>query len=1026
MLFADVKSSMDLAGQLDAEDWHRILDRFFTILSDGVHRYEGTVNQYTGDGIMALFGAPIAHEDHAQRACYAALRMRAELQRFSLDLRMELGLDFGVRIGINSGEVVVGKIGDDLRMDYTAQGQTVGLAQRMEQIAESGQAYISEHSARLVRGYFKLSDLGASKLVGSAEKVGVFKLDDTTAAHTRLQVSRARGLTEFFGRSDEMEILGKALQRAKDGHGQVVGVVGEPGLGKSRLCYEFTEQCRSEGIAVDECHCPSYGKSIPFIPILELFRAYFDISERDDPVQARQKIAGALVLLDPTLQAALPTLFEFLGVQDAHRPAPRIEAEMRQRQLFELLHKITRAQNERGLSTVILVDDLHWIDTWSDEFIAQLVDAIENSYSVLLVNFRPEYRALWTAKSHYQQLPLVPLGADALREMVTSLLGEDPSVVALTKRIMEWTAGNPLYSEEVINTLIETGQLEGRRGAFRLTREVAALEVPATVQAIIAGRIDRLDDDEKSLLHAASVVGKEFSRPLIERISSLAAADLTPILERLKAADFVYEIALYPTVEYSFKHPLVHEVAYETQLRAKRATQHATVALALEALEAERIDEFCSMIAYHWERANEIDEALRWHERAAEVSGLNDPRASLAHWQKVITFADQLEPDIEVLSAGARACNAAMTIQWRLGATEDQARETFEAGTALAERAGNTGLQAALTGSYAGLRGITLGYANEFVKFADDAIRLADRTADDELKHAMRNWRGFGLLFSGRFSEMVANGTALLECLPDNLIYGEAYIAPNLSWSARACLGWGFGHLGNIARHRDVLDDAVRFSNGLAEIEAYACTARSYVSVLFGETTVALNYAQNSMLAAEASGTSLAQINACLAMAATQAHLGEFASAADVACRGLAIAENEQSGGAFISGIVGALAEAEIGLGNLQRGREHAEHIIAYCHVRHLYMFLTPWLALARACIALGERDAALVALDDTQTLIEQTGSLIMQPHLHECRAKFARTFEAGWSADEKLKEGHRLFAELGATGQAERLAQLF
>ncbi|MEE8507846.1 MAG: adenylate/guanylate cyclase domain-containing protein, partial [Myxococcota bacterium] len=263
VLFADVKGSMGLAGQVDAEQWHVVLDRFFQILANGVHRFEGTVNQYTGDGIMALFGAPIAHEDHAQRACYAALHLRDELRRYADELRVGRGLNFGTRIGLNSGEVVVGKIGDDLRMDYTAQGYTVGLAQRMEQIAASESAYLTEGTARLVEGYFQLRSLGRSEIEGVPEPVGVYELEGTGAMRTRLDVAQRRGFSRFVGRDDEMATLDAALKRALDGHGQVVGVVGQAGVGKSRLCLQFVEQCRARGIRVLEAHCPAHGRTVP-------------------------------------------------------------------------------------------------------------------------------------------------------------------------------------------------------------------------------------------------------------------------------------------------------------------------------------------------------------------------------------------------------------------------------------------------------------------------------------------------------------------------------------------------------------------------------------------------------------------------------------------------------------------------------------------------------------------------------------------------------------------------------------------
>jgi class 3 adenylate cyclase len=311
VLFADVKGSMDLSEQVDPEEWHRIMDRFFAILSEGVHRFEGTINQYTGDGIMALFGAPIAHEDHAQRACYAALHLRDALRRYADELRIGKGISFAVRMGLNSGEVVVGKIGDDLRMDYTAQGHTVGLAARMEQIVAADSIYISEHTAKLVSGYFALRDLGETRIKGLSDLLHVFELEGVGRMRTRLA-------------------LEAALEQAIAGNAQVVGVVAEPGTGKSRLCYEFAERCRARGIVVYEAHGLSHTKLVPFYPILELLRAVFRIAEQDGNEAAREKIAGRMLLLDETLAEGLPLMFDFLGVPDPERPAPPLDPEARQ------------------------------------------------------------------------------------------------------------------------------------------------------------------------------------------------------------------------------------------------------------------------------------------------------------------------------------------------------------------------------------------------------------------------------------------------------------------------------------------------------------------------------------------------------------------------------------------------------------------------------------------------------------------------------------------------------------------------
>ncbi|MGH7289282.1 MAG: ATP-binding protein, partial [Myxococcota bacterium] len=577
VLFADVKSSLELAGQIDAEEWHRILDRFFGILTEGVHRFEGTVNQYTGDGIMALFGAPIAHEDHTQRACYAALRLRDELRRYSDELRLSRGLDFAARMGIHSGEVVVGKIGDDLRMDYTAQGHTVGLAARMESLAPPGGVCLSEATARLVSGYVTLRDLGASQVKGASEPVRVLELEGIGEIRSRFDLARARGLTRFVGRDSDLRTLEAALEQTCAGDGQVVGVVAEAGIGKSRLCLEFVEHCHARGISVNEGHCPAHGKTVPYLPLLEVLRSVFGIAERDSDHEARRKIAGELLLLDARFQELLPLVFDFLGIRDPERPAPHVAPEERQRELAAFIRQLVRARSTRE-PRVLLIDDAHWIDAASDAFLAQAVEAVPGTRTLVLVNFRPEYHAEWMGRSTYRQLPLLPLGREATDELLADLLGRDPSLAGLVEKIHERTRGNPFFIEEVVLSLTESGCFEGTKGAYRLVAPVAELEIPERVQAVLAARIDRLPEREKRLLQTASVIGKEVPEPILERVAELPEAELPAALAALVRGEFLFEKALYPTAEYAFKHPLTQEVAYRSQLAERRARTHAAVA----------------------------------------------------------------------------------------------------------------------------------------------------------------------------------------------------------------------------------------------------------------------------------------------------------------------------------------------------------------------------------------------------------------------------------------------------------------
>ena len=549
VLFADVKGSLNLATQLDPEEWHRIMDRFFQILASGVHRFEGTVNQYTGDGIMALFGAPIAHEDHARRACYAALHLTDELRRYADELRLHEELNLSVRMGLNSGEVVVGRIGDDLRMDYTAQGQTVGLAARMEHLAEPGKVFLTRHTADLVKGFFELRDLGETSVRGAEEPVRIYELEGIGQLRTRLDVSRSRGFSRFVGRDEEMAQLEAALELAINGEGGVVALIGEPGVGKSRVGFEFLERCRERGLPLYRSHALSHARSVPFLPVLELMRDYFGISEQDG-----DEIAGRAVRLDDSIADALPILFDFLGVPDPSQPAPLTDPSARESRLFEVVSRLLQARSARE-PTVLMIDDLHWIDSGSERFIGHLVDSLPQTRTLLLLIFRPEYRAPWIARPYYRELSLSPLAPAATAQLLAELLGADPSVRKLPDLIEQRTEGNPFFIEEVVQALVDSGALVGARGAHRLAQPMEELRVPDSVQALLAARIDRLPESAKRLLQTAAVIGKQFGEALLEAVIELPRLELAVLLQRLLAGEFIYEEALYPEPEYSFKHP---------------------------------------------------------------------------------------------------------------------------------------------------------------------------------------------------------------------------------------------------------------------------------------------------------------------------------------------------------------------------------------------------------------------------------------------------------------------------------------
>jgi class 3 adenylate cyclase/tetratricopeptide (TPR) repeat protein len=606
VLFADLKGSMELLADRDPEEARKILDPVIERMMDAVHRYEGTVNQVMGDGIMALFGAPVAHEDHAVRACYAALRMQETLRRYTDETRRTQGIEVQIRVGLNSGEVVVRTVGGDLRMDYTAVGQTTHLAARMEQLTPPGTVRLTGNTVRFVEGYVEVKSLGPIPVKGLAHPIEIFELIGAGAARTRFQAATLRGLTRFVGRDAEVEHLRRVLDHARAGQGQVVAIVGEAGVGKSRLTYEFTRSHRVQDWLVLEASSQSYGKATSYLPVIDLLKAYFKIGDRDDHREMRDKVLGRVLGLDRALEPLLPPLLALLDVpvDDAaweHLDPPQ----RRQRTLDAVRRLLLRESRERPL--LVVFEDLHWIDGETQALLDSLVESLVSAQLLLLVNYRPEYEHRWSSKPSYSQLRLHSLPVESAAALLAALLGPDASLRPLTEMLVK--RGNPFFLEETVRTLVETGVLSGVRGAYRLTRPVEALQVPATVQAILAARIDRLSPDDKRLLQAASVVGKEVPFALLQAIAERPDEALRQGLAHLQAAEFLYEARLFPDVEYTFKHALTHEVTYGSVLQERRRALHASIAEAIERLYANRLEEHVEALAHHafhgemWDRA---------------------------------------------------------------------------------------------------------------------------------------------------------------------------------------------------------------------------------------------------------------------------------------------------------------------------------------------------------------------------------------------------------------------------------------
>jgi len=507
VLFADLKGSMELLADRDPEEARKLLDPVLEHMMEAVHRYEGTVNQVMGDGIMALFGAPLAHEDHAVRACYAALRMQEAVKRYAEEVRRSEGVLPQIRVGLNSGEVVVRSIGSDLQMDYSAVGQTTHLAARMEQMAAVDSILLTAGTLRLAEGYVQVRALGPINVKGLGGPLEVFELTGASLARTRLQAAAARGLTRFVGRDAEMETVRLALEGARAGRGEAVALVGEPGVGKSRLVWEFTHSHRTQDWLILESGSVSYGKATAYLPVIDLLKAYFQIEGRDDTRKVREKVTGKVLSLDRELELILPALLALLDVPVEDAGWERLDPpQRRQRTLDGIKRLLLRESQVQPL--LVLFEDLHWVDAETQALLDSLVESLPTARILLLVNYRPEYQHGWGNKTYYRQLRIDPLPATSAEDLVASLLGDDPGLQPLKRLLIDRTEGNPLFLEESIRTLVETGALAGERGEYRLIRAVSSLQMPASVHAVLAARIDRLADGDKQLLQAAAVVAR--------------------------------------------------------------------------------------------------------------------------------------------------------------------------------------------------------------------------------------------------------------------------------------------------------------------------------------------------------------------------------------------------------------------------------------------------------------------------------------------------------------------------------------
>ena len=746
VLFADVVGSTELIQDLDPEDARSLLEPAVSAMLEAVHRYEGTVSRVIGDGIMALFGAPLAHEDHAARACYAALTMQEAIRRYGDTIRLRDGGHLLARVGLHSGEVVVGSISNDLHVEYTAIGATTHLAARMEQLAVPGTIQLTGETLRLAEGLIEVRSLGRISVKGLAEPVAAFELIGAGPTRRRFQAAATRWLTPFVGRLEELDALQRALDLAASRRGQVVAPVGEPGVGKSRLFYEFVHSHRTEGWTVLESGSVSYGKATSYLPVIDLVKSYCRIESQDDVRTIREKVTGKLVTLDPSLAAILPPVLALLDVPvdpPANSGTAPSEArgaavwasldpsERRRATLDGLRRLLLRQSQEQPL--LLLFEDLHWIDSETQALLDSLVEALPTARILLLANYRPEYTHTWGNKSYYTQLRLDPLGAAGVDELLTALVGTSSTVQPLQALLVTRTQGNPFFLEESVRELVETGLLIGEPGAYRLTRTIEEVRVPPTVQVMLAARIDRLSATEKRLLQMAAVIGKDVPFRLLQAIAEMTEADLHADLSRLQAAELLYPVSLFPELELTFKHALTQEVAYGGLLQERRKTVHAQIVEAIEALHSGRLDEHVERLAHHALRAEWWERAGVYCQEAGErAMARSAHRAAAAWFEQALTVLAHGPEDRAILTQGIDLRLRLRNALTPVGATDVAFRHLLEA-QAIAERLGD-GYRLALIACQATHVLVRLGQSDSAVASGERALAAAQELGDAALE----------------------------------------------------------------------------------------------------------------------------------------------------------------------------------------------------------------------------------------------------------------------------------------------------
>jgi class 3 adenylate cyclase/tetratricopeptide (TPR) repeat protein len=831
ILFADIRNSTGLIDSLgDPELGMRRLQPVLDLMNEAVVRYDGVVNKSQGDGIMALFGAPQPHEDHAVRGCLAALAMQDGTARFD-------DSDLKIRVGVHTGEVVVQAIEHGIYQTYDAAGANVHIANRMEQLADAGSILVSKETYTAAKQFVEVEPLGLQTIRGIAAPIEVFKLRGLQHAPSSGVFRSGRRLSPLTGRNDQFSALSLELENTISGDGRVVGVVGEAGIGKSRLCFEFAENCRGKGIRVFEARVLAHGRATPFQPVLELLRDYFGLRVKEAAEISRRRVLDRLAALSVSEQVSC-VLLEFLGLADPSQAALKLDPKTRKTLLLDFVRTLPRS-GPRDVTTVVIIEDLHWIDAASEEFIEALADAVVGTTTLLVVNFRPGLAAPLMQRTHYRQINMPPLPAAQAALLLQEHFGNDPSLALLSRNIIERAQGNPFFLEELVNALVERGDFEGDKGAYRLKGGIDSIPLPATVQAVIAARIDRLEENAKKILEVASVVGREISISILDLVTGLNPAELLEATQHLRQAELLYDVRPFEQRLLAFRHPLIQEVAYRSLLHESRRALHSKVAQAIEGLFKDRADERASLLAYHFEQAGENLKAAQQNMQAAVWIGANDPSQALRSWKKVRELLSDLPPSQPINYLKMMASGQIVNFAWREGISAQDALIYFEEAKQLALALKDMRANALIHAAY-GRMLANGGSADEYVEKTREAKAIADEGDDPSVQITLKAILCHALWLSGRMREALQMNVEATDRANEIKRFDRQTLGFDIEVWLTVLRGRTLVMLGRTEEARPFLDRILQLESSQLDPVHHVMPSMAYVDIAWAEGNLGL------------------------------------------------------------------------------------------------------------------------------------------------------------------------------------------